>query len=47
MEPRPHVTQDPMEGFPLTAFPVYMRRSAGAWLNWSVCMERTTHTSAA
>src|SRR5687768_15048301 len=44
-EPRPQVTHEPIDALPARAEPVYSIISAGAWLNWSVYIERTKHRS--
>ena len=45
--PSPYVSHEPMLGRPGIWNPVFMKICAGAWLNWSVCIERTTATSSA
>ena len=37
----------PKVGRPMSAEPVYRNSCAGAWLNWSVCIDRTTVRSSA
>src|SRR5687767_2408794 len=45
--PRPHVTHEPIDALPAIMLPVYSIISAGAWLNWSVHIDRTNVMSSA
>src|SRR5579872_4533690 len=44
-EPSPYVIHEPIDALPNRGEPVNSMRSAGAWLNWSVFIERTTAIS--
>jgi len=46
-DPMPYVIQEPIDAFPNRGAPVNRNSSAGAWLNWSVLIERTTVISSA
>ncbi len=45
--PSPYDSHEPMLGRPSRAEPVWTNNCAGAWLNWSVYIERTTAMSSA
>src|ERR1700693_2890245 len=44
-EPRPYVSQEPIDGRPGTRWPQFIRKSDGSWFGISVYIERITQTS--